>query len=83
MQGLDTNIINGLVKLPVETARSEASKMIECIAFKKKPERKFRLIQDIQKARTSDEVCRIMYYTHLSFEGMSVVGSKWQESFGG
>lgn len=47
------------------------------------PAKKLRLCNDIMNARRPSEVCRIMYYSILAGEGLSVIGGKgtWQKDF--
>lgn len=81
MEMLNPDAINGLVKLPLETAQVEALAMIGQKNFKVKAAKKNRLIRDISVARSANEVCRIMYFTYLAGEGLSVTGSTWQSHF--
>ena len=78
---LDSNKINELVNLDLADAQANAISMMSAPNFKIKAAKKAQLIEDIKNARRSSEVCRIMYYTYLAGEGLSVVGSKWQEKY--
>lgn len=81
MEMLNTDQINDLVNQPLHTAQSNAVNMINSEAFKIKAAKKNRLLFDIQRARTSDEVCRIMYFTYLAGTGLGVTGSSWQSHY--
>lgn len=78
---LDTDQINDLVNLSLSNAQANAISMINSEAFKVKAAKKNRLIYDIQRARTSNEVCRIMYFTYLAGTGLGVSGSSWQSHY--
>ena len=78
---LDTDQINDLINLPLHQAQANALSMISGSQFKVKAAKKNRLNYDIRKARSSDEVCRIMYYTYLAGTGLGVTGSSWQSHY--
>ena len=42
---------------------------------------KNRTIYDIQKARTSNEICGIIYRVQMAKEGLGTVGSGWQQHY--
>lgn len=81
LEVLDTDQINNLVNLSLTDAQSNAISMINGDTFKVKVAKKNRLIYDIQRARTSNEVCRIMYFTYLAGTGLGVTGSSWQSHY--
>ena len=77
---LDTNQINDLVTLSLEDSQTKALEMLNQCTFKN-GSKKVHLQRDIQKARKAEEVCRIMYFTYLAGEGLSVTGSEWQKNY--
>ena len=83
MEMLNTDQINDLVNQPLPMAQANAANMINSEVFKIKAAKKNRLLFDIQRARTSDEVCRIMYFTYLAGTGLGVTGSTWQSHYRG
>ena len=46
-----------------------------------KAARKMRLIYDIEKANTANEVSRIMWTTYMAGTGFRVVGSEWNKHY--
>jgi len=83
METLNTDQINDLANQPLNLAQSNATSMVNSSVFKIKPAKKNRLLFDIQRARTSSEVCRIMYYTYLAGTGLGVTDSGWQSHYRG
>lgn len=47
-----------------------------------KETKKRALIRDVTRAKTSKEVCRIMWMAQLAGDGMFLEGSVWQSTFG-
>lgn len=72
--------ISGLVKMSLNDARRISIDLIKECSFKNGAKR-VRLISDISKAKSSSEICRIMYYTLLAGEGLSVTNSGWQKQY--
>lgn len=72
--------VNLLATMSLLDAQREAIGILGKMKFKNAA-KKVRLTQDISRARRATEVCRIMYYTILAGEGLSVVGGKWQTEF--
>lgn len=83
METLNSDQINDLVNQPLNVAQANAANMINSEVFKIKATKKNRLLFDIQRARTSNEVCRIMYYTYLAGTGLGVTDSSWQSHYRG
>lgn len=81
MEALNTDQINDLVNLPLHMAQANAVVMINSENFKIKPAKKNRLLYDIQHARSSSDVCFIMYRTYLAGTGLGVPGSTWQSHY--
>ena len=77
---MDTVKLNTLEKLTLHDARDVAISMLDP---KTKPARLFRLKHDIQKARDSREVMRIMWNAYMAGTGYAVTDSAWQKQYGG
>lgn len=79
---MDVSKINSLATETLQEAQSNAVALLDTCTFHNIA-KKFRLIEDIKKARKSAEVCRIIYYTYLAGEGLSVLYGKgtWQKDF--
>lgn len=75
------DFLRSLNTLTLEEARRQAIDLIEVGTTK--AVKKSALSRDIQKARTSAEVSRIMYYAYLAGSGLGLSGSAWQKQFGG
>ena len=67
-----------LDKLSLDKARETA---IGLIAKKTKPLVRNRLEYDINSARNSAEVARIMWQVYLSGNGLGTVGSSWKSFY--
>jgi len=78
-----TEVIRKLERMPLEKARQIASDLIEDWDPKKIQGKasKNRIIYDLQKARTSADICGIMYRLQLAQEGLGTVGSAWQKHY--
>lgn len=81
MPKMNIDAINDLVNHKLGTAQVNAVLILNTATFKNGA-KKVMLIRDIEKAKTSAEVCRIMYYTYLAGEGLSTVNAPWQQRFG-
>lgn len=77
---IDMEQINSLVNKKLDDAKRISLDIIEKCKFKNIT-KKTHLIHDIEKAPTSNEVCRIMYFMVLAGEGLSVTGSEWQKKY--
>lgn len=73
-------IINSLASDVLEVAQAKALKILDEYKFRN-GSKKIRLIEDIKKSRKAVEVCRIMYYTVLAGEGLSVINGNWQKEY--
>lgn len=58
-------------------AQAKATTMLKTLK-KVKASKLNNLVRDIERARTTREVQRIMWYTHLASEGLRTVGSQWE-----
>jgi len=79
----EQEILNEIPGMRLEEAKAVALELVEGITEKtmKQKIKKNRLKYDIRTAQTSDMICGILYRVKLSFEGIGVVGSKWQEHY--
>jgi hypothetical protein len=77
------DLLNRIPRMPVSEARKIALDLVEGIAEKsmKQKLKKNRLKYDLQTARNSAAICGILYRIKLSFEGIGVVGSEWQQHY--
>ena len=66
-----------LEHLPLAEAQAHAVSLLK--AFKTKQAKVNNLIRDVQRARTSREVQRIMWNTLLAGSGFGTVDSPWQK----
>lgn len=66
-----------LESLPLAEAQSKAIGMLQ--SFKTKQAKVNNLVRDVQRARTSREVQRIMWNTLLAGSGFGTVDSPWQK----
>lgn len=66
-----------LESLPLAEAQSKAIAMLQ--SFKTKQAKVNNLVRDVQRARTSREVQRIMWNTLLAGSGFGTVDSPWQK----
>jgi len=66
-----------LESLPLAEAQSKAIAMLQL--FKTKQAKVNNLVRDVQRARTSREVQRIMWNTLLAGSGFGTVDSPWQK----
>jgi hypothetical protein len=76
---MDVEQLNSLEKIPLQHAQVMAISMLNP---KTKALRLNRLKHDIQKARTSREVMRIMWKAYLAGTGYAVTSSDWQKQYG-
>lgn len=72
---MDMEVIRDLEKLPLEEARTLAKSQLKM----KRNSRYIKLIHDLDQAKTSREVQRIVWFALLAGEGLAVTGSKWQQ----
>lgn len=74
--------INAMATDTLDTAIRNAVTLLNEFSFKNQA-KKFRLIEDIRSARKASDVCRIMYYSVLAGEGLSVVmgTGTWQKDY--
>lgn len=66
-----------LEHLPLVEAQTQAVSMLK--SFKTKQAKINNLVRDVQRARTSREVQRIMWNTLLAGSGFGTVDSSWQK----
>lgn len=66
-----------LEHLPLAEAQTQAVSMLK--SFKTKQAKINNLVRDVQRARTSREVQRIMWNTLLAGSGFGTVDSQWQK----
>ena len=66
-----------LESLPLAEAQSKAIGLLQ--SFKTKQAKINNLVRDVQRARTSREVQRIMWNTLLAGSGFGTVDSPWQK----
>lgn len=62
--------------LPLDEAKALAKEQLTSM---KRNSRFIKLTHDIDRATTSAEVQRIIWFALLAGEGLSVTGSKWQQ----
>lgn len=62
--------------LPLSEAKAMAKEQLTSM---KRNSRFIKLTHDIDRAPTSKEVQRIIWFSLLAGEGLSVTGSKWQQ----
>jgi len=79
----DLDVLYSLENNDLPTARSNAMNIIQTNMNGTKKSVVNRLIFDINKAKSSKEVCRIMWYTYLSGHGLGVIDSEWKRIYYG
>jgi hypothetical protein len=79
----DLDVLRSLENNDLPVARSNAINIIQTNMNGTKKSVVNRLIFDINKAKSSKEVCRIMWYTYLSGHGLGVIDSEWKKTYYG
>lgn len=79
----DLDVLRSLESDDLATAQSNAIHIVQTNMVKTKKSVVNRLIFDINKAKSSKEVCRIMWYTYLSGHGLGVIDSEWKKTYYG
>ena len=77
---MDTDTLNALQDMDLQTAKERA---VQMLAPNTKPTRMLRLKYDISKARTAQEVMRIMWNVYMAGTGFRVPTSQWQRHYNG
>lgn len=75
---MDMEVMRNLEKLPIEEARDIAKSQLKM----KRNSRYIKLVHDLDNAKTSREVQRIIWFALLAGEGLATTGSKWQQEHG-
>ena len=78
---MDMEKLQTLDKLPLTEAQETATSLIDRRKTRKVVA--MGLERDIQKARSSAEVSRIMWQVYLSVNGLGTVGSQWKSFYKG
>ena len=79
---LSLKIIEKLSAMPLDSAKTRAKDLIlDNTNQVKKQVTAWRLRQDIDRARTSSELQRILWMVMLSSEGLSVTNSAWRNHY--
>ena len=79
---LSRKIIDKLSSMPLDSAKTRAKDLIlDNTNQVKKQVTAWRLRQDIDRARTSSELQRILWMVMLSSEGLSVTNSAWRNHY--
>ena len=73
---MDTDVMRRLDTMPLDQAKELAKEQLTSM---KRNSRFIKLSHDIDRAPTSKEVQRIIWFALLAGEGLSVTGSKWQQ----
>jgi len=76
----DVEVLRRLEIMDIDTARSTSIELIK--TSRTKAAKKQHLIRDLTAAPSAREVSRIMWNTMLAGNGLSIMGSKWQEQHG-
>ena len=79
--GWNPDFLRDLDKLSLEEARRQATNLVN--EGTTKPSKKAHLIRDFNRAKSSAEISRIMYFAYLAGTGFGVSGSVWQKLHGG
>lgn len=76
---MDLEILQKLDKMELTEARDAANSLIDVKKTKKVVHN--RLIYDLDKARNSREVSRIMWQVYMSGSGYGTIGSTWKKHY--
>lgn len=79
---IDPKVLNKMPAMSKEEALAYAVGIFEHENFSSKPEAQARLIRDVNEARTSTDICGIMYRVMLAGEGHRTVNSAWKRRYG-
>ena len=75
---IDTPVLQTLDRKPLEEARSICLEMLKTLKENKNGSIA-RLIRDVTSARSSKEICGIMYRTVLAGQGLRTTNSSWNK----
>lgn len=80
----DVEVLQSLDKLSLDEARATAQGLVKLMPRKSINQATAvdRIKSDIERAKNSTEVSRIMYQVYLSGTGLGTVGSAWKKHYG-
>lgn len=79
----DTDVLSSIDKMDLNTAKNTAMDMVKLMPRKSMSQNTSvnRITYDLQKAKSSLEVSRIMFQVYLSGSGLGTIGSAWKKHY--